>query len=174
MNQTLQTIRQRHSTRAYQQKQLPTETLEQILTAAIASPTAMNSQKELFTAVVNPTLLQRLAGAVRAALGKDENYCFFYNAPALVLVSFPADYPWARQDCGAAMENMFLAAQSLGVSSCWINQLFDQCANPAIRAVLRDCGVPEEHVVIASAALGYGVGEGAPTPHEKATYRIVS
>ncbi len=174
MNETLQTIFQRHSTRAFQKKQVADDVLEQILKAGVAAPSANNSQNWIFTAVQKPELLQRLCKAVREIMQKDENYCFFYGAPTLVLVSFPKGYDLARQDCGAAMENMFLAAQSLGVSTCWINQLLGQCEVPEIRAVLRACGIPDEHEVIASAAIGYGETEGVPTSHEKSIYRIIA
>ena len=174
MNETIQTILQRHSTRSFQQKQVPGQVLELILKAGVAAPSAMNSQKWLFTAVQKPELLQRLCKAMQKVMQKGEDYCFFYGAPTLVMVSFPRDYALARQDCGAAMENMFLAAQSLGVSTCWINQLLDQCDVPELREILRDCGIPENHVVIASAAVGYGQAEGGPTPHEKSIYRIIA
>ena len=54
-----------------------------------------------------------------------------------------------------AMENMMLAAFSLGVGSCWINQLRETCDVPEVRALLTEYGVPEDHIVVCSAAIGY-------------------
>lgn len=64
MNETLQTIFQRHSTRAFQKKQVADDVLEQILKAGVAAPSANNSQNWIFTAVQKPELLQRLCKAV--------------------------------------------------------------------------------------------------------------
>ena len=54
-----------------------------------------------------------------------KTYCCYYHAPTLVIVSNEPTQWWAGMDCACAIENMFLAAQSLGIGSCWINQLGD-------------------------------------------------
>ena len=54
---------------------------------------------------------------------------------------------------------------ALGVSSVWINQVKDTCSDPAVRAVLTEFGVPEDHVVFGIAALGYAAGD--PRPADK-------
>ena len=64
-------------------------------------------------------------------------------------------------DCACAMQNIFLAAKSLGIGSCWINQLGQTCDDPDVRAFLMKLGVPENHRVYGCAALGYAP-EGAP------------
>ena len=45
-------------------------------------------------------------------------------------------------DCACALENIFLAAKSLGIGSCWINQLGQTCDDPDVRAFLTKLGVP--------------------------------
>ena len=40
-----------------------------------------------------------------------------------VIVSNEPTQWWAAMDCACALENIFLAAKSLGIGSCWINQL---------------------------------------------------
>ena len=62
---------------------------------------------------------------------------------------------WAGMDCACAIENMFLAATSLGIASCWINQLGTTCDDPEVRAYLTSLGVPENHKVYGCVALGY-------------------
>ena len=54
-----------------------------------------------------------------------------------------------------AMENIFLAAHSLGIGSVWINQLQGICDEPSIREILNDFGIPADHIVYGMAALGY-------------------
>jgi hypothetical protein len=43
-----------------------------------------------------------------------------YHAPALVIISAPAENQWAKEDCSVAAQNLMLAATSLGLGSCWI------------------------------------------------------
>ena len=58
-------------------------------------------------------------------------------------------------DCACAIENMFLAAHSLGIGSCWINQLGTTCDDPEVRAFITSLGVPENHKGYGCVALGY-------------------
>lgn len=75
--------------------------------------------------------------------------------PSLVIVSNDPTQWWAGMDCACAIENMFLAARSLGIGSCWINQLGTTCDDPEVRAYLTSLGVPENHKVYGCVALGY-------------------
>jgi len=50
---------------------------------------------------------------------------------------------------------MFLAAHSLGIGSCWINQLGTTCDDPEVREFISSLGVPENHKVYGCVALGY-------------------
>lgn len=69
-------------------------------------------------------------------------------------------------DCACALENIFLAAKSLGIGSCWINQLRQTCDDPDVRAFLTKLGVPENHKVYGCAALGYASAD-APVKEKK-------
>ena len=72
--------------------------------------------------------------------------------PTLVIVSNEPTQWWAAMDCACALENIFLAAKSLGIGSCWINQLRQTCDDPDVRAFLTKLGVPENHKVYGCAA----------------------
>ena len=66
-----------------------------------------------------------------------------------------ATYAPSGMDCACAIENMFLAAQSLGIGSCWINQLGTTCDDPEVREFITALGVPANHKVYGCVALGY-------------------
>ena len=87
--------------------------------------------------------------------GHSETYCCYYHAPTLVIVSNEPTRWWAPMDCACALQNIFLAAKSLGIGSCWINQLGQTCDDPDVRAFLTRLGIPENHRVYGCAALGY-------------------
>ena len=80
--------------------------------------------------------------------------------------TFEPDKWWAGMDCACALENIFLAAKSLGIGSCWINQLGQTCDDPDVRAFLTKLGVPESHKVYGCAALGYAPAD-APVKEKK-------
>ena len=160
MNETLQTIAKRKSCRSYQDKPLDFDTLTIILNAAIQAPSAMNRQLCEAFAITDKMLIDKLANAITYVFNergetKPEDYHCAYHAPVLVIVSGP-EYDSKRIEDGCCMlENIFLAATSLQIGSCWINQLRDTQNVEEVRAVLSEIGIPANHQVIGCAALGY-------------------
>lgn len=174
-NAVLEAIKDRRSVRTFTNEQVSSEQLNAILEAAIYAPTGMNYQTTHFTAVLDAEKLLELNRRVKAVFarsteerlqhrGENAAYNFYYHAPALVIVSNESTQPWAGQDCANALQSMFLAAQSLGVASCWINQLCSTCQDSAVRELLSEWGVPADHTVYGCAALGFNSGEAPHVP----------
>ena len=157
MNPVMDAILTRRSVRSFTGERISRPTLEQLVEAARYAPSGMNKQLWKFTVVQDPALLQRLAGVIARELGRDEDYNF-YGANALILASNDRDNPHGVEDCACALENIFLAAHSMGVGSVWINQLKGICDVPAVRQVLDQLHLPQNHVVLGMAALGYPAG----------------
>jgi len=66
------------------------------------------------------------------------------------------------------MENIFLAAHSLELGSCYINQFHWLRDDPDVRAYLFELGIPKEYTICSAAAIGYkGVESTAPVRKEK-------
>lgn len=165
-NSTLENIIARRSVRAYIDLQVAEDDLLAILNAATYAPNGMHFETSHFTAIQNVDKLVALNDRIKGAFeksdelrirerGNNKNYCCYYHAPTLVIVSNEPTQWWAGMDCACAIENMFLAAQSLGISSCWINQLGTTCDDPEVRAYITSLGVPENHKVYGCVALGY-------------------
>ncbi len=166
MNTVLENIKSRRSVRFYTSQQISSGDLDLILEAATYAPNGMHRETWHFTAVQNKDMLKELNEKIKKAYAKSDDirlkerglsptYCCYYNAPTLVIVSNEPTQWWAGMDCACALENIFLAACSLGIGSCWINQLGETCDDPEVRALLTRLGVPEEHKVYGCAALGY-------------------
>lgn len=153
MNETLQVILTRRSTRKFLNKPIPGEDLDNILKAALHAPSGMGRQTWQFTAVKNREKIRMLAAAIEKVLGR-EGYDM-YQPEVLIIPSNDKESPYGKEDNACALENIFLAAHSLGIGSVWINQLRGICDNPEIREILTSFGVPENHVVYGMAALGY-------------------
>lgn len=153
MNQTMETILTRRSIRSFEKKPIPEEDMKQIVDAALHAPSAMGRQTWKFTVVMNREKIQQLARAAGKVLGR-EDYDM-YSPEVLIIPSNSKESRFGRDDNACAMENIFLAAHSLGIGSVWINQLHGICDEPAVREVLREFGIPDDHVVYGLAALGY-------------------
>lgn len=76
MNAILENIMTRRSCRAFEKRRIPDADLEQILTAAVYAPTAMNRQTWRFTVLRDADRIAQLARAVGAAIGR-EGYNFY-------------------------------------------------------------------------------------------------
>lgn len=154
MKEVLENILTRRTTRSFKGEQISDQELDYILQAAIHSPTGMNKQSWQFTVVQDGEKIQHLAKAISKVLDKGTEYNM-YNPATIILASNEKDNSNGLADCACAMENMFLMAHAQGVGSCWINQLKTICDNEEIREILREFGVPEEHIVWGIVALGY-------------------
>lgn len=168
MNQVLSAIHDRHSTRAFTAQQVSRADLETILEAGLWAPTGMGKQLWHFSAIRNAEKCLELACAVADADNRGPAYNF-YGAPCHIIVSYKRDEIHAFPDGSAAIQTMLLAAQSLGISSCWINQLRPLTDHASIRPLLTRYGVPEDHIVIGSIALGYADESVAAAPHKRKT-----
>jgi nitroreductase len=183
-NEVLDCIFSRRSTRKFQEQQIEEEELVALLEAAIWAPSGGNNQSWLFTAIQNKEALHKINellkqgfqhwtpdddypgkhGAKAAAQKKDCH--FFYHAPTLIIASNRPNYENAMADCSLAIENIFLAAQSLGLGSCYINQLHWLRNDPKLRDFLFELGIPREHTICSSAAVGY-IAKASNTPKRK-------
>lgn len=154
MNEVLQNILTRRSVRTFKEEQIKAEELDLILKAGTYAPSGMNKQSWQFTVVQNKEKIELLAKVVSEALSRDAGYNF-YAPPTLIMLSNEKDNVNGLADCACALENIFLMANSLGIGSCWINQLRTICDEKEVREVLTSFGIPENHIVWGMASIGY-------------------
>lgn len=190
-NKVLNSILSRRSTRNYQERQIDALQLDTILNAAIWAPSGGNNQTWLFTAIQSKEILLKLNELVKEgfqhwipdddypgklgakAASERQGYNFYYHAPTLIIASNRPGYENAMADCSLALENIFLAAQSLGLGSCYINQLHWLRNDPGVRDFLFELGIPREHTICSAAAIGYIGKESSPPPRKKDTIHII-
>jgi nitroreductase len=191
-NPVIDCILARRSTRDFEPTPIPPEQLETILNAAIWAPSGSNSQSWLFTAIQKPEVMAELQAILRTAFAEryvpdddypakhsmknsvtKEGYQSFNRAPVLIIASNRPHYENAMADCALALENIFLAAQSLGLGSCYINQLHWATKDPPLRDFLAGLGIPKEHVICSSAAIGVIRKESLPPQRKANTFQII-
>ena len=191
-NPVIENILARRSTRSFTDEPVDEESLKTILQAGAYAPSGMNLQLWQFTLVTNPEILKELTTTVRDVykslyVHKDEeyyiknhlikevseNYDYSYGAKAMIILSAPKDAAMGLPDCAAACENMMLAATSLNIGSCWINQLHWLTDQPLLKNLLCKIGMPENHSVQCSIALGYIKTPTAVKPRKEGVVKIV-
>ena len=170
MNPVIDAILSRRSCRSFSDKPISSQDIETLLKCARYAPSGRNRRSWKFTAVLDQSLIKKLAAAVGAAI--DNPAYNFYNPTALIIPSNLESNHLGIYDNSAALENIFLAAHSLNIGSVWVNQVNGQCANPEVRAVLTEMGIPEDHVVYGVASLGYPAGELKEPPKDCETVII--
>ena len=169
---TLEAIAARRSIRKFKDKPIPEEAIQAILTAGTQAPSGRNRQPWRFVAVKGEKCAEMVrvmrGGIARAkARGEDPGSSewtadIMEQAPVTVFIFNPHGlHPWLTrsieqmfmdvvniQSIGAAIQNMVLAAQDLGIASLWICDVFE--AYEELREWLG-----EESQMIAAVSFGY-------------------
>lgn len=153
MNEMLKLMHDRRSTRAYRPEPLQEAVIQQILEAGRFAPSGMNKQLNHFYVITDPNYLADLTALVSRKMENYRDKDFRYGAPVLVLVTNQKESTTCVQDASCAMENMMLAAFSLGVGSCWINQLYRTREDREVQEKLAEIGVTPEEMPVAALAL---------------------
>ncbi len=169
MNEVFENIATRRSVRSFLNRPIDREALMKLAQMGAWAPSGMNRQNCQFTVLLNKRRISELAEAVGSAIGSPDYD--FYKPAALILVSSTAAYN-SPLDCACALENIFLAAHSMGIGSVWINQLKDAEKDEKVAALLASYGLPPGHRVYGAAALGYPA-EIPPAPERKSVIRFV-
>lgn len=128
MNETLSLIESRRSHRAYLPDPLTGDQISRLVNAGLQSPTAVNRQPWHFSVVRNQELLEEMNKQVRKiVMQRDESkrsprfaqsdYNVFYHAPCVIFIFGDKVNPYTPVDCGIAVENIAIAAESMGLGS---------------------------------------------------------
>ena len=138
MNQTIRELMARKSVRVFENREIPAEAREAILQAAVNAPTAGNQQLYTIIDVTKPEL--------RAQLAESCDHQPFIADAKLVLIFCADARKWYRafeeagceprqpgvgdlllavSDATIAAQNAVVAAESLGIGSCYIGDIME-------------------------------------------------
>jgi len=146
----------RRSIRKYVDRAVPEETIETLLRAAMAAPSAANQQPWQFVVIQDRAVLDAVPSvhphAPMAA-----------HAPLAIVVCGDAEFAkhegfWA-QDCAAATENLLVAANAVGLGAVWCGVYPDSGLIGGVRQLL---GLPEHVTPLCLIVIGYPDEERPP------------
>jgi len=146
-----QAIYGRCSVRDFADGAVDDDHIHRLVNAAVAAPSAVNRQAWHFDVVrgrgVLSTMSRQIADHMRLTapvaaspnlqqMMADPHFEVLHGAPALIIISGPADSPWVVADCTLAAQNLMLMAYSLGLGTCWIGSAEGWLASPHGRSAI--------------------------------------
>ncbi|MBQ6614390.1 MAG: nitroreductase family protein, partial [Clostridia bacterium] len=131
-----------------------------------------NRQASIIIAVTDKEVRDELSALNAKILGSDIDP--FYNAPAVLVVLADRDINTYLYDGSLTMGNMMLAAEELGLGSCWIHRAKEMFDTDEGKALLAKLGIEGDYEGIGNLVLGYSdQGEKvAPPRKENRVYKI--
>ena len=174
MPDVLETILHRRSIRRFEPRQIEETALQQILQAGLYAPNAGGRQDVLFAVCQDKEVNDRLGKIKRAnshphmatetsfvsreqpSIADDPKLTnAFYGAPTVITLFAPKNFLFSVDDCAVAAENMMLAADALGIGSCYIGQGWTAFADPYGQKILQQWNIPADHYAVMQLLLGY-------------------
>lgn len=172
MNEVIKAIKERRSVKSYKPDAVPTELLDAILEAGTYAPTGRNAQSPIIIAVTDKGVIDRLSKLNADIMGFDGDP--FYGAPVVLVVLADKSRSTYLYDGSLVMENLMLAAHSLGLGSCWIHRAKEVFELKEGKEILASLGIEGEYEGIGNCIIGYA--ENLPSERkprkEKYVYKI--
>ncbi len=159
----------RRSIRNFKDESVSEEILQEIIRESTLAPNASHSQKWKFTIVNDRDFIKRISDESKSNILKriednpadyakkyetilrNPDYNVFYNAPALIIISGPADYKNLLIDCSLCASYIMFGAAARGLGTCWVN-LGSDVRNPDLREEL---GLTDGLKIVAPVITGY-------------------
>lgn len=150
----------RRSIRAYKDKAISRETLNEILKCGINAPNGKNLQSYEIRVIDSPALIDSITKAVvtdKPDIAQREGFKnIFVNAPCVVCIAYDTNYDMAQIDCGLLGENIILAAWAKGIGSCCLGSsarwILD---SPSAKPYLDRMAFSKGYELLYCIALGY-------------------
>ena len=157
----IEVILGRRSVRRYEEKPVPDDVIDKLLRSAMAAPSAGNERPWHFIVVRSPDK--------RDAVARVHPYAqMIKQAPLAIIVCGDPRLQkyegfWV-QDCSAAVENLLLAANALGLGAVWCGVHPASEREEALREVF---GIPHEIFPFSVVVVGYPAEQPAPADRYK-------
>jgi nitroreductase len=162
-------LKKRRSVRNYQDKQIDTNLLKEILHETCIAPSASNRQTWRFVIIKDKALMQQLSdeskknlvaeilanpkasGSSYLNILQNKNFNVFYNAPCLVLIVGDKNEAFVCEDCTLAASYFMFTAANKGLGTCWV-ALGSHIQDPKLR---QQIGLTDEMRIVAPIIIGY-------------------
>ena len=153
MNEVIKNIVERRSIKKYKNIPVEENLIDEIVMAGTYAPSGMNRQSPIILAITNQEVRNKIASINAKIMGT--NIDPFYGAPVVLVVLADKNSPTHVYDGSLVMENIMLAAHSLGLGSCWIHRAKETFETEEGKKIIKNLGIEGEYEGIANCILGY-------------------
>lgn len=161
MNESIKNILNRRSIRKYKNDSIPDEYINEIVKCGTYAPSGMNRQSSIILVIKDKETRDKLSALNAKIMGANTDP--FYGAPVILIVLANKDIPTYIYDGSLVMANMLLAANSLGLGSCWIHRAKEMFETKEGQDLLKSLGIEGNYEGIGNCIIGYP----AETPSAK-------
>ena len=169
MSDVLSAIKSRRSTRSFTSEMPPKELISKILEAGTYAATGRGMQSPIIIAVTDKAVRDRLS-AMNAQIMGNTSIDPFYNAPVVLIVLADRSRPTYIYDGSLVMGNLMLAAEAVGLGSCWIHRAKEECETDEGRQILASLGIQGDYEGIGHCVIGYKKNESSAAAPRKDDY----
>jgi len=163
-------LKSRRSTRKFQDKKVEEEKIDIILKSALLSPSSRSRRPWEFIVVTDKELLKKLSKC------REHSSSFLAGAPlGIVVIADPEACDVWIEDTSIASIIIQLAAQSLGLGSCWI-QVRERYGAGNVKAgdyIKGILGIPAKYEVECMVAIGYPAEDKKPYDESQLAYNKI-
>ena len=149
-------LKSRRSIRKFQNREVEKDKTDTILKSALLSPSSRSRKPWEFIAVTDTELLKKLAGC------REHGSAFLAGAPlGIVIIANPEACDVWVEDASIAAIIIQLSAQSLDLSSCWI-QVRERFHSSGVKAedyIKEVLAIPPKYRVECMVGIGYAAEE---------------
>jgi nitroreductase len=175
----IEAIYHRRSVRAFTTDAVPSEVIDDLVSAAVQAPSAMNLQPWAFLVTEGRATLSQYSERAKRHLLEtmtpdspifhyrdqlsEPAFDIFYGASVLVVIAATADAAQFAEDCCLAAQNLMLAADGMGLGTCCIGFARPWLNRAETKAEL---GLPAPYSPITPIVVGYAKSVVPPVPRK--------
>ncbi len=181
-------LKTRRSIRDFQEREVPLETVQEIIRDTCLAPSSGNGQPWKFIVVNNREKIRKLSDESKknfvVLIEKDpssplkkyeaglrsKEFNVFYNAPCLVYIVGSREARSLWVDCALAACYFMFSASARGLGTCWVN-LGSMIESAELQ---REIGLPDDCRIVAPMILGYPKSIPSPSERKPEILKIVT
>ncbi len=181
-------LKTRRSIRDFQEREVPLETVQEIIRETCLAPSSGNEQPWKFIVVNNRQKIRKLSDESKknfvALIEKDpssplkkyeaglrsKEFNVFYNAPCLVYIVGSREARSLWVDCALAACYFMFSASARGLGTCWVN-LGSMIQSTDLQ---KEIGLPDDCRIVAPMILGYPKSIPSPSERKPEILKIVT